>query len=72
MRTVVQIMEASGDEEPVRQMAQLLFAQLIEIMPELQDVSAWHSVGQRRSQNEYGVAVNRGLADTDWRYPKAA
>ena len=32
-------------------------------MPELAEVSAWHSVGQRRSLNEYGKVVDRRLRD---------
>jgi transcriptional regulator with XRE-family HTH domain len=71
MRTAVQISEAA-EEEPVRQMALLLMAELTEIMPELESVSPWHSVGRRRRGDEYGVAVIRGLAEHTWRYRKAA
>ncbi len=44
-------------------LATMLVEQLVEIMPELADVSAWHSVGQRRSLDEYGRAVERRIAD---------
>jgi transcriptional regulator with XRE-family HTH domain len=71
MRTAVQIVEMT-EEEPVRQMAQTMIAELVRIMPELQNVSGWHSIGKRRRQNEYGVAVDRGLGDSSWRFPKAA
>jgi hypothetical protein len=32
-------------------------------MPELEHVSPWHEVGQRRGLDEYGVVVDRRLAD---------
>ena len=38
----------------VRRLAERLVDQLIEIMPELEEVGAWHAVGQRRSLDEYG------------------
>ena len=44
-------------------MAQVLVDQLIEVMPELEDVSPWHQFGQRRSLDEYGRAVERRLSD---------
>jgi hypothetical protein len=42
-------------------MAQALIDQLIEVMPELQGISAWHAVGRRRSSDELGVAALRVL-----------
>jgi hypothetical protein len=42
----------------------MLEQQLIEVMPELHDVSAWHSVGQRRSPTELGRTAERVLPDT--------
>ena len=47
----------------VHRMANMLVEQLLEIMPELAEVSAWHNYGQRRSLDEYGVAVERSLPD---------
>lgn len=38
----------------VSRMATMLEQQVTEIMPELADVGAWHSVGQRRTQDELG------------------
>lgn len=38
----------------VRRLAERLVDQLIEIMPELEEVGAWHAVGQRRSLDDYG------------------
>ena len=51
--------EASG----IQRMAEMLVEQLVEIMPELEDVSPWHDFGQRRSLDEYGRVVDRRLAD---------
>jgi hypothetical protein len=44
-------------------MAQTLVEQLIEIMPELRGVSAWHTVGKRRRLDELGVAAERSLSE---------
>jgi hypothetical protein len=33
-------------------------------MPELKDVSPWHSVGQRRTQHELGRIAEHPLPDT--------
>ncbi len=46
-----------------KRMATMLVQQLIEIMPELKEVSAWHSVGQRRSLEEYGKVIERRISD---------
>lgn len=57
MKTVKSIL-ASSKSETVEKMAENLIAQLTEIMPELAEVPAWHTVGQRRSLEEYGKAAN--------------
>jgi transcriptional regulator with XRE-family HTH domain len=36
---------------------------LLEIMPELREVAAWHTVGHRRTLDELGQAVERQLPD---------
>jgi len=61
MKTVLAICEAAA-EEPIRQMAQTLAAQLTEVMPELAMVNPWHSVGKRRRRDEYGTAADRRLS----------
>ncbi len=61
MKTAAAIRERAGNH-PVSRLAQMLVEQLLELMPELQDVGPWHSVGQRRSLNEYGRAAELGLA----------
>jgi transcriptional regulator with XRE-family HTH domain len=47
----------------IQRMAQMLVDQLVEVMPELQDVSPWHQFGQRRSLDEYGRVVERRLSE---------
>ena len=44
-------------------MAQTLVDQLVEVMPELQGISAWHAVGKRRRLDELGIAAMRTLSD---------
>ena len=58
MKTVRSILETTHEKQTMR-MAQTLFDQLVEIMPELQEVSAWPSVGQSREIKDYGQAVYR-------------
>ncbi|MCL2624326.1 MAG: helix-turn-helix domain-containing protein [Planctomycetaceae bacterium] len=61
MKTVRSILE-TAHEKPIQRMAQTLFDQLVEIMPELQEVSAWPSVGQSREFKDYGQALYRRFA----------
>lgn len=51
------------ESEGANRLATMLIQQLIDIMPELEHVSAWHSVGQRRSLEEYGRIVERSIND---------
>ena len=53
MKTVKALAEASPTAA-VSRMTEMLEQQLVELMPELSDVTAWHSVGQRRTQDELG------------------
>lgn len=62
MKTAAALQEAVTEEGPKR-MATMLVQQLVEVMPELEDVSAWHSVGQRRSLDEYGRIAERRIND---------
>ena len=48
----------------IERMASMLEQQLIEVMPELKEVSAWHSVGQRRSHDELGRTAERVIPDS--------
>ena len=61
MKTVLSILERSN-QTAIRRMAQNLVNQLVELMPELKGVTAWHAVGQRRRLYEYGRAAERRLS----------
>jgi hypothetical protein len=63
MKTVRALEEATH-EPPVQRLASMLITQLIEVMPELKEVSAWHSVGQRRTQDEMGRIIERTIPDS--------
>jgi transcriptional regulator with XRE-family HTH domain len=63
MKTAKALAE-SAHEPPVQRLASMLISQLVELMPELQEVSAWHSVGQRRTQDEMGRIVERTIPDS--------
>jgi len=62
MKTAVSINE-SADAPGLKRMAQMLVDQLVELMPELSLVNGWHTVGQRRSLEEYGQVVERSVPD---------
>ena len=66
MKTVKAIQECARTAATQR-LAQTLFEQLVEIMPELAEVGAWHSVGQRRSLNEFGKAAERLFSEDAFR-----
>jgi transcriptional regulator with XRE-family HTH domain len=62
MKTALAVLE-TADGDATRGMAQELVDQLIEVMPELQGVTAWNSVGERRRRDELGVAAIRTMPD---------
>jgi transcriptional regulator with XRE-family HTH domain len=63
MKTVRAIKETSTSSS-IQRFASMLEEQLVEVMPELKDVAAWHSIGQRRSPNEVGRTAERTLPDS--------
>jgi transcriptional regulator with XRE-family HTH domain len=63
MKTVRAIKETAASSS-IQRFATMLENQLVEVMPELKDVSAWHSIGQRRSPNELGRIAERPLPDS--------
>jgi len=63
MKTAKALSE-TATEQPVQRLASMLISQLVELMPELKEVSAWHSVGQRRTQEEMGRIVERTIPDS--------
>jgi hypothetical protein len=70
MRTVRSIQE-SAKEKPIQVMALRLAKQLLEMMPELKHVSAWPSVGQRRTLNDFGAITERMVPDQLFHNPPA-
>jgi transcriptional regulator with XRE-family HTH domain len=62
MKTALAISERTK-QESVRRMVQTIVGQLVEIMPELANVSAWPTVGKRRRLSELGVAAQRSLSE---------
>jgi len=61
MKTAQAILEKSPSSS-IKRMAQMLVEQLVEVMPELSDVSPWHSVGQRRSLEDFGRAAEQTIS----------
>jgi transcriptional regulator with XRE-family HTH domain len=62
MKTVRAIKETATSSS-IQRFATMLEQQLVELMPELKDVAAWHSIGQRRSPDEVGRTAERVLPD---------
>lgn len=50
-------------QESIRRMVEMMVGQLVEIMPELANVSEWHARGKRRRLGELGVAAQRRLGE---------
>jgi transcriptional regulator with XRE-family HTH domain len=65
MKTAKSIQERA-DRIPVRRLAQSLARQLVRIMPELQDTTAWPVIGPHRGENELGQAFFRRLPSGPW------
>jgi transcriptional regulator with XRE-family HTH domain len=62
MKTASALLEVAPPGQ-VRRLAQMLVDQLVDLMPELKDVGPWHSVGQRRSLDEYGRIAEQRIPD---------
>jgi transcriptional regulator with XRE-family HTH domain len=58
-------MRRSARSESERRLARLLIEQLLEIMPELKEVSGWPAVGHRRRADEMGRIAENPISD-DW------
>jgi hypothetical protein len=74
-KTLKEKAETDDEVDPasiaIARLAETLINQLVEIMPELADVTPWHAVGQRRSLLELGKAAERMISEemfqsTDW------
>ncbi|MFM7243920.1 MAG: helix-turn-helix domain-containing protein [Planctomycetaceae bacterium] len=53
MKTAAALRERT-EGEPVGRLVGMLIEQILEIMPELADVTPWHTVGQRRTLDDVG------------------
>jgi len=53
MKTAAALRERTAGS-PLGRVVQMLVDQILEIMPELSDVTPWHTVGQRRTLDEIG------------------
>jgi hypothetical protein len=62
MKTAKAIQETAHSRSVVR-LTNMLIEQLVLMMPELSEVSAWHTVGQRRTKDEVGRIVERSVPD---------
>jgi transcriptional regulator with XRE-family HTH domain len=61
MKTVRSIQERA-QQPSLRRLADRLVAQLVEVMPELEDTTAWPAFGHRRKRHELGQAFFRRLS----------
>ena len=64
MKTAIAIRRQARSEAE-RRLARTLVEQLIEIMPELKDVSGWPAVGHRRTADDMGRIADNPISD-DW------
>jgi transcriptional regulator with XRE-family HTH domain len=62
MKTAAAIRERTGGT-PVGRLVNMLVEQILEIMPELRDVTPWHTVGQRRTLEELGKIARCTVPD---------
>ena len=69
MKTAAAIRERTCGT-PVGSMVGMLIDQLLEIMPELADVTPWHTVGQRRTLNDVGRTARVTVSDDLFRRPQ--
>lgn len=63
MKTAASLLECA-ETPTARRMAENLVEQLCDVMPELREVSSWHTVGQRRSLDELGRAAEQVIDDS--------
>ena len=68
MKTAAAIRERTGGT-PVGRLVDMLVSQILEIMPELRDVTPWHTVGQRRTLDEVGRTAAWPVPEEIFRRP---
>jgi len=62
--------QLSGPVLQRSRMVSMLIEQILELMPELADVTPWHTVGQRRTLDDVGRVAQRTVADEIFRRPR--
>ena len=62
MKTAAAIREQVGDG-PGSQLVSQLIGQILEMMPELADITPWHTVGQRRTLDDVGRTARNTVPD---------
>jgi len=62
MKTAASILQNPGSQ-PVKRLAHMLCDQLVEIMPELEDVSPWHTVGETRTLDDLGRVADHPVPE---------
>ncbi|MGI9456265.1 MAG: hypothetical protein ACR2NU_06860 [Aeoliella sp.] len=63
MKTVQSISDSARDSQ-IRRLAERACDQLVEVMPELREVSAWPKVGQRRTHSDFGRIAECPIPDS--------
>jgi transcriptional regulator with XRE-family HTH domain len=66
MKTAAAILE-NAPTPRLERLAQTLVEQLVQMMPELEQVNPWHAVGQRRTLDELGRAAEHQFSDDFFR-----
>jgi len=66
MKTAVALRERTDGTEAGR-LVDMLVQQILEIMPELRDVTPWHTVGQRRTLDDLGRTARSTVPDEVFR-----
>jgi len=66
MKTAAAIRERSQDTTTAR-MVSMLIEQILELMPELADVTPWHTIGQRRTLDDVGRTARNTVSDDVFR-----
>lgn len=69
MKTAAAIRERTNDTTTAR-MVSMLIDQILELMPELADVTPWPTVGQRRTLDDVGRTARQPVADEVFRRPR--
>ena len=69
MKTAAALRERTAGTATGR-LVDMLVNQILEIMPELADVTPWHTVGQRRTLDDLGRAARSTIPDETFRRPQ--